>query len=172
VRAATEPQPHVQLGVAADSDGAPSLPAAFRLMLAQEIRSARGGHYTFRVRVSGGGSSKEAFQRWFGGVLACRLVLFRFANPSKNPLEAAALASAPFQPQFADFEQPTEFSVSQFLGSTVPGANFSIGNGLGVAVVIETKAPQTPAVGESAFIRLHDVHLEFNPRPRDENVTV
>jgi hypothetical protein len=45
----------------------------------------------------------------------------------------------PFQPEFLrQGNQPGEFTLSEFLGSTTPGANFPIGNGLGVAVVVES----------------------------------
>jgi hypothetical protein len=64
--------------------------------------------------------------------------------------------------------------VDRFLGSTTPGANFPIGNGLGVAVIVEKTSPGALQLGgrESAYLRLHSVSLDFNPRPRDESVTV
>ncbi len=168
----SDPRRHIRLGVSGSDVGPIQLAAGARIILAQEIKSARGGHYTFTLRASGGGSSREVFDRWFGGALATRLVLFRFANEHKNPLEANELASAPIQPMFAEFDQPVEFMVSRFLGSKVSGANFAIGNGLGVAVLIEHKAALELLPGESAFLRIHDVRLEFQPRPRDENVTL
>ncbi len=167
------PRPHVQLGLdGRDLKAAQPIPAGSRAIVAQEIRNARGGHYTFRVTISGGGSSPAAFQRWFEGPLACRLILFRYANQNKNPLEGQELASLPFHPTFSAFESPTEFTLTQFLGSTVPGANFPIGNGLGVALIIDSRAALDLPPGESAYLRLHEVRLEFNPRPRDENVTI
>lgn len=173
VRTAMDPRPHVRMELPGGSGSSlKAVPAGTRLMLAQEIKSARGGTYTFTVRISGSGTSKEAFQRWFDGLLTCRLVLFRFANASKNPLEAQELASAPFQPSFAEFDRPQEVSISRFLGSTVPGTNFPIGNGLGVGIVIENKDTIRLSAGDSACLRIHDVRLEFNPRPRDESVTV
>jgi hypothetical protein len=99
-------------------------------------------------------------------------VLFRFANARKDPAEAEELASQPFLPSFAEFAQPQEFSISAFLGSTIPGRNFAIANGLGVAVVVEGNAPIRLAATESAFLRIHGVSLDFSPRPLDENVTV
>jgi hypothetical protein len=98
--------------------------------------------------------------------------LFRFANQNKNPLEAEVLASAEFQPAIAEFDHPVEIELSKFLGSVVPGTNFAIGNGLGVAVMVETRSPLEIGPGEQAFVRLHDVRLDFSPRPRDESVTV
>jgi hypothetical protein len=171
VRTAAEPRPHIRLELAGDATSRPA-GTGTRMMLAQEIKSARGGHYTFTVRVSGGGSSKEAFKQLIEETLTCRLVLFRFANSKKNPLEAQELASAPFQPLFGGFDRPVEFSVSKFLGSTIPGTNFPIGNGLGVGVVVERKPGRLPAAGAEAFLRIHGVRVEFSPRPRDETVTV
>ncbi len=67
------------------------------------------------------------------------------------------------------------YTLSRFLGSTVPGANFATGNGLGVAIVVEAPAP-LPAADLAgrlrAFVRIHEVSLEFDPRARDESVTV
>ena len=166
-------QSHVRLGIEpVGGEANVVVPAGAKLILAQEIRNARGGHYKFTVRVSGQGSSREAFDRWFGKTLACRLILFRFANMNKNPLEAQELAGESFQPTFADFQEPKEFSVSRFLGSTTPGANFSIANGLGVALVIQSTAAQNILPAESATLCIQNVRLEFQARVRDDNVTV
>src|SRR5439155_18260155 len=106
----------------------------------------------------------------------CRLVLFRFANIRKDPREAQVLASADFRPTFSDGASSTAHAVDRFLGSTVPGANFAIGNGLGVAIVVEkTSAAPLAFAGpgpHQAFVRIHSVTLAFNARPRDESVTV
>jgi hypothetical protein len=172
----SSPAPHVCLGVwNLHGDQPLTVPAGSKLILAQEIRSARGGQYEFTVRASGYGSSREAYDRWFGaagGAFSCRLVLFRFANTNKNPLEATELASEPFLPEWSEFDQPHEFVVSRFLGSTIPGANFAIGNGLGVAVVLQTTSARDVLPGETAHLRIHQVQLEFQPRPLDENVVV
>jgi len=167
------PHPHIRLGIqGGPGDKAEKLSAGSKIVLAQEIRSARGGQYKFSVRISGQSVDRETFQRWFGQALRCRLVLFRFANTNKNPLEATELASELFQPALGDFREPVEYSISKFLGSTVPGTNFAIGNGLGVAVVVESTAAQTLTPGVSAFLCIHEAHLEFQPRVRDDSVTV
>jgi hypothetical protein len=166
------PQPHVRLGLEnVPKDKVQRLPAGSKIVLAQEIRSARGGQYKFSVRISGQASSGESFERCFGQ-LSCRLVLFRFANTNKNPLEATELASESFRPVFGDFASPALYSISKFLGSTVPGTNFPIGNGLGVAVVIQSGASLELTPGESAFLCVHEARLEFQPRVRNDSVTV
>lgn len=171
---AAQPVPHVQLGWFAGTEvSATKLLPGQKVILAQEIKSARGGQYTFTVQAAGGGSSAETFSRWFQGPLACRLVLFRFANTNKNPLEAEELAATSFQPEFLHpGDKPGEFTLSRFLGSTIPGANFAIGNGLGVAIVVESKLAWEATAGEMAFVRIKSVKLTFDPRPRDENVVV
>ena len=142
-----------------------------RAILAQEIRNARGGHYTFTIRATGGGESREVFESVFGESLKCRLVLFRFADMSKNPGHIEELASVDFRPEFleaAESETPRAFTLSRFLGATVPGQNFATGNGLGVAIVLEAlkDLPRPPDAGEprrlSAFLQVHDVSLAFN----------
>jgi hypothetical protein len=159
----------VQLGFdMAGGAAAISIAQGSRVILAQEIRNARGGHYTFTVHASGGGASRAAFESAFAH-FTCKLILFRYANVNKDPAQANVLASADFRPTFAD--APTAFAVNRFLGSTVPGANFPIGNGLGVAVVLEKSSPGAAALTGSAYLQIHAVNLEFNARPRDESVT-
>ena len=152
----------------------PTLAHGSRVLLAQEIRNARGGHYTFTIQASGGGTSRELFEGVFLANFTCRLVLFRYADAGKDPTRVAMLASVDFRPAFG--EVAASFEVNRFLGSTVPGANFSIGNGLGVAVVVEKSSAgplALPGGGPfQAFVRVHGVALEFNPRPRDDSVTV
>jgi hypothetical protein len=159
----------VLLGVLPEGGAAVANPQGARVILAQEIRNARGGHYTFTAQISGAGSSREDFERAFAHFI-CWLSLFRYSNTSKDPSQANVLASAEFRPTFGD--APTTFEVNRFLGSTVPGANFAIGNGLGVAIVIDKTSPGTLTLSGSAFLRVHTVNLQFNARPRDDSVTV
>ena len=142
-----------------------------RALLAQEIRNARGGRYTFTVQASGVGSSAEEFSKSVLGQLSCRLVLFRFRDANKDPRSVEELAAAEFRPCFGKAET---FKVERFLGSTVPGANFAIGNGLGVAVLVANTSGGAITLagndGRWAGIRVHSAVLEFNPRARDESV--
>jgi hypothetical protein len=99
-------------------------------------------------------------------------VLFRFRDTNKDPRAVEELAAAEIRPSLGKIES---FKVERFLGSTVPGANFSIGNGLGVAVVVARKTPgrlTLPVNGaHRAGLRIHSVSIDFSPRPRDESVT-
>ena len=139
VKAVDGPRRHVGLGFGA----APTIPAGARAILSQEIRSARGGEYTFTVQASGSGRTREHFERDFRDALVCRLVLFRFADADKDPRRVQELASLTFRPEYGDAGQARSFTLRQYLGSTKGGVNFAIGHGLGVAVVVEnaTGAP-------------------------------
>jgi hypothetical protein len=173
---------HVVLGVGMGDGGKaersapnpPSLTQGSRALLAQEIRNARGGHYTFAVQASGGGTSRDFFERVFLAHFTCRLILFRYANTSKDPNRVTVLAAADFRPTFGDGATAAAFEVNRFLGSTQPNVNFPIGNGLGVAVVVEKTSPGTlsfPGSGPfQAYLRVHSVALDFSARPRDETV--
>src|SRR5262249_5281290 len=88
--------------------------AGSRAILAQEIRNARGGHYTFTVKLAGVSSSRDEFEKSFLANVTCRLVLFRFRDANKDVRAAQELASAEFRPSFGKTEA---FKVDKFLGS-------------------------------------------------------
>src|SRR5262249_43801540 len=133
---------------------------------------ARGGYFTFTVTTAGVGSSRDEFEKTFLDHLACRLVLFRFRDTKKDVRTVEELGSAEFRPAFGRSER---FKVDRFLGSQVPGTNFPLGNGLGVAVVIEKQTPGALTLPKDephmAALRIESVALDFSPRLRDENVT-
>ena len=141
-----------------------------RAILAQEIRNARGGQYTFKVQASAVADSLDEFEKIIAH-FRLRLVLFRFLNMQKDPRAIQELATADFRPVFGESH---EFLLDRFLGSASPGANFSIGCGLGVMIAMETIAPLTLPTDQSRrlAVRLQSVELTFNPRQRDESVTV
>jgi hypothetical protein len=164
-------QAGVVMGYGLENAKAGSIIAAgTRMILAQEIRNARGGHYTFMVKVAGEGSSADEFNGTFLTNMICRLLLFRFRDTSKDPRSVDELAAAEFKPSFGKTET---FKLDRFLGSKIGGKNFPIGNGLGVAVVIEKKTPGSLTIpsGEvhQAGLRLHSVTLDFLPGARHEN---
>jgi hypothetical protein len=152
--------------------GYDALPVAegARGVLAQEIRNARGGHYTFTVEATGEANTAQEFESFLAN-FTCRLVLFRFRDQNKDLREGDELASAEFRPAFG---KPTRFQVDRFLGSTTPGANFRIGNGLGVAVVVSKKTPGALAAAKGnearrAGLRIHSAALDFSAAPRHDN---
>ncbi len=162
------------LGFGLGAGAISALESGARLLLAQEIRSARGGHYTFTVQASGGGVSADYFEQVFLANFTCRLLLFRFTDSSKDPRRVTVLASADFRPTFSDGKTAGTYVINRFLGSTQPGANFAIGNGLGVAIVVEKTSPETLILSgpgpHRAFVRIHSVSLDFSPRPCDDSV--
>ena len=147
--------------------------AGSRVLLAQEIRNARGGHYTFTVKATGVGSSIEEFEKSFLANMTCRLILFRFRDTKKDARTVEELASAEFRPSFGKTET---FKVDRFLGSKVPGANFPIGNGLGVAVVVEKKIVRYAPLAEGRTPhgrpprRLRHPRLQPPPPRRERDV--
>ncbi len=156
------------------ADAKSEFPVGIRALLAQEIRNARGGRYTFTVHAAGSGSSPEFFAQVFQRNFVCRLMLFRYATAAKDPSAVQVLASEAFTPSFNPDGRPQPFTISAFLGSLTPGANFAIGNGLGVAIVVERSTPgviTAAAVGQgSAQLHIERVSLEFDPRKRDDAV--
>jgi hypothetical protein len=147
--------------------------AEARCVLAQEIRSARGGQYTFTVEARGEAGSEDEFINGFLANFSCRLTLFRFRDTNKDPREALELARTEFRPEFG---KAGKFSLDRFLGSRGGGVNFPIGNGLGVAVVVEKKAPgQLRFPGNEPHqgaVRIQSVRLDFSAVPRDETNTL
>jgi hypothetical protein len=147
--------------------------AGTRCVLAQEIRNARGGQYTFTIEAIGEASSEDEFVNGLLANFTCRLILFRFRDTNKDPRTANELASTEFRPEHGKVGR---FALRKFLGSRGGGANFPIGNGLGVAVVVQKKTP-----GQLSFpkdephggaIRIRSAHVEFDAVPRDENNTL
>jgi hypothetical protein len=142
--------------------GVSSIAQSSRLLLAQGLRNGRGGQYTFTVRASLEGDA-ELFVKHF----SCSLMIFRFADVTLNPENVQELAVVEFKPAPGAVK---EFTLSKFLGSTTPGANFSIGNGLGVAVVVTKVAPGELKATTPGSLQISSVSLNFSARPRDENV--
>lgn len=145
--------------------GGVEVAAGARAVLGQEIRNARGGQYTFTVRAEGIAASAEEYEKLFAAQASCRLVLFRFRSTAKDVRAVDELAAAEFRPAFG---AAIVFRVERFLASSAPGANFPIGNGLGVAVVVaKTSAGAfTPA---RAGVRLTSAEVAFSPAPRHDN---
>jgi hypothetical protein len=143
--------------------GGAAVSTGARAVLAQEIRNARGGRYTFTVRAAGEAATADGFEKEFLASVTCRLVLFRFRDATKDVRAVDELAVAEFRPAF---EAMGVFRVERFLASTTPGANFAIGNGLGVAVVVTASRALSPA---RAGVRVVSAEVAFSPAPRLDN---
>jgi hypothetical protein len=143
--------------------------AGAKAVLAQEIRNARGGNYTFTVETSGEAATAEDFATLFTAHFECTLSLIRYRDSKKDPREATDQGSVVFKPEFG---KKQAFTIDRFLGSRGGGANFSIGNGLGVRLSVTKTSPGTLTCSSLAGIRIHEVKVEFGAVPRDENNTV
>ncbi len=166
-------------------EGAPpvlSVPPT-RAMLSQEVRNPRAGRFTFTIHASGGGSSGDFYREVFLKNFVCRLIIFGFMDLKKDHRQHRVFASADFQPAWSESGQPKfeKFQVAATLRSQDAGA-METSRGIGVAITLEKAtggilelppgATGVSPVLPHAFIRIDDVELTFNPRPRDEKVTV
>ncbi|MGD9722471.1 MAG: DUF1501 domain-containing protein [Pirellulales bacterium] len=189
---------HAALGIRpGGSGGGPrSIAQGARAMLSQEVRNPRAGRFTFTVRACGGGTDAEFYREVFAKNFACRLVIFGFVDLAKDHRQQRVFATADIQPAWCATGLPKyeAFQVSATLRSQDGGA-METSFGIGAAIVLEKITPGAlelaglgpGATGVSpvpdqhgqdaratlqAFIRIDDVELVFNPRPRDDKVTV
>ncbi|MFM8274407.1 MAG: DUF1501 domain-containing protein, partial [Gemmata sp.] len=153
------------VGFDAGSEVAPGTTA----VLAQEIRNARGGNYTFTIEAAGEGATADDFAKLFAAHFECRLALVRYRDAKKDPREATDLGSAVFKPEFGKLKV---VAVDRFLGSRGGGSNFQIGNGLGVRLSVKKSSPGALACYGRAGLRVSAVTVEFGAAPRDENNTL
>jgi hypothetical protein len=170
---------HAGLGFGLDqATGALSIPPGARAVLSQEVRNPRAGRFTFSAHACGAGLSAEFYREVFLKQFVCRLLIFGFVDGKKDHRRQRVFAQLDFQPAWSASGQPKyeRFQVAATLRSQDGGA-METSNGIGVAILVERVdgAPLSlPAAGpnSSTFIRIDDVELAFNPRPRDDNVTV
>jgi hypothetical protein len=144
-----------------------------RAVLSQEVRSPRAGKFTFSAHASAGGTSAELYRDVFLKNFVCRLVIFGFQDLKKDHRQQRAFASLDFQPAWCEADLPRydSFQVSATLRSQDGGA-METSRGIAVAIVVEKVTPGPLELPSAAFIRIANVELAFNPRPRDDKVTV
>ena len=149
-----------------------------RALLSQEVRSPRAGRYTFSIQACGAGTSGEFYREVFLKNFVCRLVIFGFLDLKKDHRQQRTFATFDFQPFWCKPGMPRyeRFQVSATLRSQDGGA-METSRGIGVAVVVEKITPgnlerSAGNLPGEAFIRVDDIEFSFDPRPRDENVTV
>lgn len=169
---------HVAIGLngtAANStdSNAQSSAAGESAILAQEMRSPRAGTFTFRVRIAGRGD-QELYEKTFLPNFTCQLVIYQYKDETKNPVHRTEFASLTVRPKYAGVE-PTAFETFELkktLDSAAPGQNFAIGNGLGVAVVVENTSTHKIEIarGLSAGVAIDGVELEFDSRTINDDV--
>jgi len=168
---------HAVLGFAAPPAGSTvEFTVGQRAMLSQEVRSPRAGRFTFSAHAACASSDAAFYREVFSKHFACRLVIFGFLDLKKDHREQRRFATIDFQPTWSDGPQARyeKFSVSATLRSQDGGA-METSRGIGVAIVVECVRPLSlPASNGSPFAMIHidDVELVFDPRPRDDSVTV
>ena len=92
----------------------------------------------------------------------------------KNHTQHRAFAVVDIQPAWSEPGKPVyeRFEVSAKLKSQDDNAGeTNMGIGVGILVARKTEGPLELPAG-SAFLRIDDVALVFDPRPRDDRVTV
>jgi hypothetical protein len=162
------------IGVAGSSSSA-QVASNARAMLTQEVRNPRAGQFTFSVQAYGSGSSSDFYCDIFLKHFVCRLVIFGFHDLKKDHRQQRPFASFDFQPAWCDDDARRfeKFEVSTTLSSQDGGA-MQTSQGIGVAIVVERRTPgvlQLPRDATPwAFLRVNEVELKFDPRPRDDNV--
>ena len=170
---------HAELGIrtAGRDSVADALRAGAKAMLSQEVRNPRAGKYTFRVHASGGGSDEAFYRDVFASQFTCRLVIFGFVDMKKDHRQQRVFATSKFRPEWSvDATGYEPFEVAVKLRSQDGGAN-ETSYGVGVAVVVEKTGAgdlvlPAGADAPSAVVRIDDVTVEFDPRPRDDSVVV
>jgi hypothetical protein len=139
---------------------------------AQEVRSPFAGHYRLSLKFRGRAASKEQFAAVFGASIRCRLTFFGFNDREKSPLKRRELAGIDFTPDFAtDADEWQTVRLEKAFVNPTPGANFSFGNGLGVAAYVQVTQvvpmPPTPV-----FLEIDRLDLEFQGKERIDSVKV
>jgi hypothetical protein len=213
------PPAHLALGLRVPAEGESlHIAQGARALLAQEMRNPRLGNFKFTIHAAGQGTDRRLWDEVLSRHFAFRLVIFRYAEATKNPHERQEFISLPFVPEWraddalqaeaaqdaaaqndaaqsasrddtlqADAAQDEAlqdaafqtqpFSVEKLLDSPAPGQNFPIGNGFGVAVVLEKVSPGTlelEPTGQAAeaSLRIEHVELDFRSRRINEKVQV
>lgn len=168
---------HVQIGFGMDgSECSGQLAPGARALLTQEVRSPRAGRYRFSVHACAVAATPEQFRELFLKHFTCRLEIFGYLDLKKDPRQVRVFASSVFLPELsapeaADYKR---FEVMATLRSQDGGA-METSRGVGVAVILEKSSPgvlNLASLGAGAFLRIDDAQLEFNARPRDDNVKV
>ncbi len=165
---------HAALGFSNATADEP-IAAERELVLGQEMRNPRVGRYRLSVWAYGGGEEEayEDFLRHF----RCRLVVLRYRSLVKDPTLREELASQEFRPSFAanGTSAKERFDLEQMLDSSVPGQNFAVGSGLGIAIIVSRRSTGSLPVGAisaPAHVAIERVELEYASRERNEDVQV
>ena len=171
---------HVTIGFGSGSEVAvQKFSKGTQALLAQEIRNPRIGRFLLCVHVRGEGTSRTYYENVLLKNFTCRLIFYRYTDRSKDPTRRKVLSSVEFQPSYGstgdlDYES---FELAVVLAAPGPGQNFAVGNGLGVAVLMEKTSDgvlelATEGGPHGAWIGIDDVRLDFLSGKINEDVKV
>jgi hypothetical protein len=146
-------------------------------LLAQEVRSPFAGTFHVKLQVCGEATDREWFDNVFLKQFTCKVALFEYTDPTKKATSRKEHVAVAFTPRWTevggDQFEPVELT-KEFLNPT-PGANFSFGRGLGVAIIVEKTSDgrlELPGKPLTALVRVKHVELTFRGKPRNEDVKV
>ena len=164
----------VLLGVSSPLSELLHIPKGTLAVLAQEVRSPFAGTYKLTVQVRGVGSDPDAFEL-LSKHCTYKLSFFQYGDASKKATNRRDLAALSVVPHWAlPTGPPDTFElVKEFINPT-PGANFSFGPGLGIAISLEKTSDdafELPA-GKFAAVAIQKVELEFQGKERNDDVRV
>ncbi len=167
----------IVLGIAHAGSSGQKIDKGQLAILAQEVRSPFAGTFTVKVQVCGEATDREWFEVMFLKHFTCKLALFEYTDPAKKATARKEHVTVAFVPHWSDVAAPQFEPVEltkEFLNPT-PGANFSFGRGLGVAILVEKTADgplELPVKPLTALVRVKHVELTFRGKPRNEFVKV
>ncbi len=156
---------HAALGIHGGPATAESwcLEPGSQAVLAQQIRDPQAGRFVVTLFAHGDGSSQEFYEEVFQKNFRCRLEIFQYLQPAKNPQQRRELASTEIRPSFRNetISSSDPFVLEKYLGN--PGANFSFGLGIGMAVIVErsTDGPLNLPPRTDAYLRIDRVDVRF-----------
>jgi hypothetical protein len=139
------------------------LEAGIRAVLAQQLRDPQSGRFVITLLARGDGSSQAFYEDVFQKHFRCRLEIFQYLQSAKNAEQRRELASIEIHPAFRNetMSQLDSFVLDKYLGN--PGANFSFGLGIGIAILVErsTDGPLDLPPRADAYLRIDRVDVKF-----------
>ena len=167
---------HVVMGYGRDAQaGTGKIAQGSKAVLTQKLGSPRAGLYSVSAYIAACGASEKHYRDLWQKHFTCRLVLFGYKDLAKNPYDMREFASVPLTPQFSTAgaaPRYERFDLQRYLKGQDDNAH-DINMGVGVSIVIEKTSPGTLDLSSgNLWLRIDDVIVDFNPRPRDDTVKI
>ena len=167
---------HVVMGYGrASGQGAGTVKQGFKSILTQRLNSPRAGLYIASVNVAACGPTEQYYKDVWQKHFTVRLVLFGYKDLQKTVYDVREYASVQLTPAFSvDGTAPNyeRFECQRKLRGQDDNAH-EINMGIGVSIVIEKTSPGVLDLSKgSLWLRIDDVFVDFNARPRDDTVKI